>query len=76
MSLAIERSRGTLMRLLVSPITNRHLLAAKGLACLATTLVTSTALITLGITVFGVTPTSYPCWLWPFSAVRSASAAS
>ena len=60
MSLAIERSRGTLMRLLVSPITNRHLLAAKGLACLATTLTTSTALITLGITVFGVTPTSYP----------------
>lgn len=60
MSIAIERSRGTLMRLLVSPITNRHLLAAKGLACLATILTTSTALITLGITVFGVKPTSYP----------------
>lgn len=60
MSIAIERSRGTLMRLLVSPITNRHLLAAKGLACLATILFTSSALITLGITVFGVTPTSYP----------------
>ena len=59
MSIAIERSRGTLMRLLVSPITNRHLLASKGLACLATTLVMSSALITLGITVFGVTPTSY-----------------
>jgi len=60
MSIAIERGRGTLMRLLVSPITTRHLLAAKGLACLTTTLVTSTALITLGITVFGVKPTSYP----------------
>ncbi len=60
MSIAIERSRGTLMRLLVSPITNRHLLAAKGLACLATILTTSTAMITLGITVFGVKPTSYP----------------
>ncbi len=60
MSIAIERSRGTLMRLLVSPITTRHLLAAKGLACLTTTLVTSTALITLGITVFRVKPTSYP----------------
>lgn len=60
MSLAIERSRGTLMRLLVSPITNRHLLAAKGLACLTTILMISTALITLGITVFGVQPTSYP----------------
>ena len=60
MSIAIERSRGTLMRLLVAPITTRHLLAAKGLACLTTTLVTSTALITLGITVFGVTPASYP----------------
>ena len=59
MSIAIERGRGTLMRLLVSPITTRHLLAAKGLACLATTLFTSSALITLGITVFGVRPTSY-----------------
>lgn len=60
MSIAIERSRGTLMRLLVSPITTRHLLAAKGLACLVTILFTSSALITLGITVFDVTPTSYP----------------
>ena len=60
MSIAIERRRGTLMRLLVSPITTRHLLAAKGLACLTTTLVTSTALITLGIAAFGVAPTSYP----------------
>lgn len=59
MSIAIERSRGTLMRLLVSPITTRHLLAAKGLACLAATLFTSSALIALGITVFGVRPTSY-----------------
>ena len=60
MSIAIERSRGTLMRLLVAPITARHLLAAKGLACLGATLFTSSALITLGITVFDVRPTSYP----------------
>lgn len=60
MSIAIERSRGTLMRLLVSPITSGHLLAAKGLACLVTILFTSSALITLGITVFDVRPTSYP----------------
>ena len=60
MSIAIERSRGTLMRLLVAPITARQLLAAKGLACLGATLFTSSALITLGITVFDVTPTSYP----------------
>ncbi len=60
MSIAIERSRGTLMRLLVAPITARQLLAAKGLACLGATLFTSTSLITLGITVFGVRPTSYP----------------
>ena len=59
-SIAIERSRGTLMRLLVAPITARHLLAAKGLACLGATLFTSSALITLGITVFDVRPTSYP----------------
>jgi len=60
MSIAIERSRGTLMRLLVAPITARHLLAAKGLACLGATLFASSALITLGITVFDVRPTSYP----------------
>ena len=60
MSIAIERGRGTLMRLLVSPITTRQLLAAKGLACLSTTLATSSALIALGITAFGVRPTSYP----------------
>lgn len=60
MSIAIERSRGTLMRLLVAPVTARHLLAAKGLACLGATLFTSSALITLGITVFDVRPTSYP----------------
>ena len=60
MSIAIERSRGTLMRLLVAPVTARHLLAAKGLACLCATLFTSSALITLGITVFDVRPTSYP----------------
>lgn len=60
MSIAIERGRGTLMRLLVAPITPRHLLASKGLACFATTLITSTALITLGITAFGVEPDSYP----------------
>lgn len=60
MSIAIERSRGTLMRLLVAPITARQLLAAKGLACLGATLSTSSALIALGIVVFDVTPTSYP----------------
>ncbi len=60
MSIAIERSRGTLMRLLVAPITARQLLAAKGLACFGATLFTSSSLITLGIIVFDVRPTSYP----------------
>ncbi len=59
-SIAVERGRGTLMRLLVSPITTRHLLASKGLASLAVTLGASSLLLALGVGAFGVRPTSWP----------------
>ncbi len=60
LSLTLERSRGTLLRLLVSPTTARQVLASKALAALATSVAVTTALIALGIAAFGVEPTSYP----------------
>lgn len=60
LSLTVERSRGTLLRLLVSPTTSRQVLASKALAALTTSVATTTALIALGIAAFGVAPTSYP----------------
>lgn len=60
LSLTVERSRGTLLRLLVSPTTSRQVLASKALAALTTSVATTTALIALGIVAFGVAPTSYP----------------
>ena len=60
LSLTLERSRGTLLRLLVSPTTARQVLASKALAALATSVAVTTALIALGIAAFGVEPSSYP----------------
>ena len=60
LSLTVERSRGTLLRLLVSPTTVRQVLASKALAAVATSVATTSSLIALGITAFGVAPASYP----------------
>ncbi len=60
LSLTLERSRGTLLRLLVSPTGTREVLASKALAAMATSVAVTTALIALGIAAFGVEPRSYP----------------
>ncbi len=60
LSLTVERTRGTLLRLLVSPTTARQVLASKALAALTVSVATTTALIALGIAAFGVVPASYP----------------
>lgn len=60
LSLTVERTRGTLLRLLVSPTTARQVLASKALAALTVSIATTTALIALGIAAFGVAPASYP----------------
>ncbi len=60
LSLTLERSRGTLLRLLVSPTTARQVLASKALAALATSVAVTTGLMALGVAAFGVEPTSYP----------------
>ncbi len=59
LSLTVERSRGTLLRLLVSPTSTRQVLTSKALAALTTSVAVTTALIALGIAAFGVRPTSY-----------------
>ncbi len=57
-SLAVERTRGTLTRLLMSPAPAWALLAGKGLACYAAILIVETALAIIGAAFFGVRPNS------------------
>lgn len=57
-SLAVERTRGTLTRLLMSPAPAWTLLAGKGLACYAAILIVETALAVIGAAAFGVRPSS------------------
>lgn len=57
-SLAVERTRGTLTRLLMSPAPSWALLAGKGLACYTAILIVETALAVIGAAFFGVRPSS------------------
>jgi ABC-2 type transport system permease protein len=57
-SLAVERTRGTLTRLLMSPAPAWTLLAGKGLACYLAILIVETALAVIGAAIFGVRPSS------------------
>ena len=57
-SLAVERSRGTLTRLLMSPAPAWTLLAGKGLACYGAILIVEVALAIVGAAFFGVRPSS------------------
>ncbi len=58
-SLVTERTRGTLVRLRMAPITRLQILAGKALACFLTTASISVALIMIAILVFGVQPGSF-----------------
>jgi ABC-2 type transport system permease protein len=62
-SLAVERSNGTLTRLLMSPAPSWALLAGKGLACYMAIMIVQTALMTIGAAFFGVRPSSVPLLL-------------
>ncbi len=59
-SLVIERQRGTLRRLLVSPLTLTAVLAGKALACFGTIVAVILFLLALATLGFGVRPTSWP----------------
>lgn len=59
-TLVVERTHGTLVRLRMAPIGRAQILAGKGLACLITTLAVATLLFTVAALVFEVRPNSYP----------------
>lgn len=52
-ALVLERTRGTMARLLLAPITRLHLIAGKGLACFASALIVQALLIGLAVVGFG-----------------------
>ncbi len=62
-SLAIERSQGTLVRLRMSPLRGSSILAGKGVACFVTAYSVSLFLVFLAVVVFGVRPLSWPLLL-------------
>jgi ABC-2 type transport system permease protein len=56
--LVSERTRGTYLRLRLAPITRLQILAGKGLACFLACMVSCTALLVIGVLIFGVRITS------------------
>lgn len=58
-SLVSERTRGTLVRLRVAPISPGQIVMGKALACFLSTQVVSFLLIFIGVVAFGVRPTSW-----------------
>ncbi|MFM7132757.1 MAG: ABC transporter permease, partial [Planctomycetota bacterium] len=52
-SLVVERTRGTMARLLLAPISRAHLVAGKGLACFLAALVVQAMLVGLAVVGFG-----------------------
>ena len=60
LSLVLERTRGTLMRLRVAPIRRRTILLGKAGGCFLTILMVSSVLLAIGALVFRVRPSSWP----------------
>ena len=58
--LVVERTRGTLTRLRIAPISRTHILAGKALACFITTFTVMALLFFISIVAFGVRPYSLP----------------
>ena len=58
LSLVLERTRGTLMRLRVAPIARRDILLGKAVGCLLTILIVTSVLMLIGAVVFHVRPNS------------------
>lgn len=70
-SLVIERTGGTLVRLRTSPLSRWQILGGKALACFATTMAIQIFLIGLGMAVFGIRPWSIPLLLLAFTCVAT-----
>jgi ABC-2 type transport system permease protein len=62
-SLVLERSRGTLMRLRVAPLPPWTILLGKSIACFVVTAGVACTLLAVGVLAFGVRPISYPLLL-------------
>jgi ABC-2 type transport system permease protein len=69
LSLVAERTRGTFVRLQMSPLTRTQILGGKAAACLAAMIAVQAVLYAIGYAFFGVRPSS-----WPLLAVASLSA--
>lgn len=54
-----ERTKGTLVRLRMAPISRTQILGGKAAACFASALLVCGMLLTVGVAFFGVRPTSY-----------------
>ena len=67
-SIAQENSRGTMLRLMASPLTRSQILAGKSLACFLTVLAVITFMIGLGV-MLGMQPKSYPKLILASSSV-------
>ncbi|HMN42164.1 MAG TPA: ABC transporter permease [Phycisphaerales bacterium] len=59
-ALVLERTRGTLLRLRVAPLSPMHVLAGKALACFLMTQVVAIMLLLIARFAFGVVPVSIP----------------
>jgi ABC-2 type transport system permease protein len=59
-SLVVERTRGTLLRLRSAPITLTQILAGKALACFLTVIAASSVLFLFFHFIFGLVPDSFP----------------
>jgi ABC-2 type transport system permease protein len=59
MALVEERTRGTLVRLRMAPISRAQILGGKASACFASAVLVCGILLAVGVAFFGVRPTSY-----------------
>ncbi|MBN2029874.1 ABC transporter permease [bacterium] len=59
-SLVVERTRGTLIRLLMSPVGRMQILGGKALACFLTTFSMSIVILLIAFFIFDVIPASLP----------------
>lgn len=69
LSLVSERTRGTFVRLQMSPLSRWQILAGKALACAVAMVAVQSMLLVLAVTVFGVQPSS-----WTLLAMACAAA--
>jgi ABC-2 type transport system permease protein len=60
LSLVSERTRGTFLRLAMSPLSRTQILAGKALACFVAMLVVQALLYAIGVALFGIRPSSWP----------------